>query len=98
MLVFCLGLHCTRGAQAQRRQCEACTSMSPSSSCVECLRRARGKAAVFSRGLLFLDNCDFSGSMGRALVLAEGEKIPVIRNAILGNNNCERKHLVEEYE
>ena len=53
---------------------------------------------MFSRGLLFLDNCDFSGSMGRALVLAEGEKIPVIRNAILGNNNCERKHLVEEYE
>lgn len=53
---------------------------------------------MFSRGILFLDNCDFSGSRGAELVRADGEQTPVIRNSILGDKNCERKHLVETYK
>ena len=46
------------------------------------------KAIVFSRGTLFLDGCDFSRCSAGSLVYSEGET-PVIRNAILGDVNCE---------
>lgn len=47
------------------------------------------KAVVFSEGRLYLDECDFSGSSAAVLVYAGQEKFTVIRNAVLGELNCE---------
>lgn len=54
-----------------------------------CFLSARDKkAVVFSRGALSLDDCDFSGSSASVLVYSEGDT-PMIRNAVLGDENCE---------
>lgn len=44
---------------------------------------------VFSEGVLFLDDCDFTASPASVLVYSEGDDTPVIRNIVLGNDNCE---------
>lgn len=49
------------------------------------------KVIVFSEGELHLDECDFSGSSAEALVFAGQEENTVIRNAVLGEKNCERR-------
>lgn len=46
------------------------------------------QAVVYSEGILYLDDCDFSGSLAPVLVRSEGPT-PIIRNAVLGDNNCE---------
>lgn len=43
---------------------------------------------VFSEGVLFLDNCDFSGSSSSVLVYSEPNSTAMIRNAVLGDKNC----------
>eukprot|EP00752_Nemacystus_decipiens_P007772 g6941.t1 len=45
-----------------------------------------GLAAVYSKGTLFLDDCDFCDATGELLVKSDGQT-PVIRNAILGDRN-----------
>lgn len=54
----------------------------------------RVQAAVTSKGALFLDDCDFSRSTAPELVYSEPGSTVVIRNAVLGDNNCE-PHRVE---
>lgn len=51
------------------------------------------QAVVFSEGILFLDNCDFSGSTAPQLVYTEPDSTVVIRNTVLGGNNCESRHV-----
>lgn len=46
------------------------------------------QAVVYSRGKLYLDGCDFSESSASVLVDGE-EDLTVVRNAILGSDNCE---------
>lgn len=48
------------------------------------------QGVIFSEGNLFLDNCDFSGRPSSVLVQAEENSTVVIRNAVLGDQNCER--------
>ena len=43
---------------------------------------------MYSKGTLFLDDCDFRGATVSMLVESDG-KIPVIRNAVLGDKNRE---------
>lgn len=50
----------------------------------------RCQAIVFSEGDLYLDNCDFSGSSSSVLVYSEENCTAVIRNSVLGDNNCEQ--------
>lgn len=45
------------------------------------------QAVVYSEGILYLDDCDFSGSAAAQLV--EGGETTVVRNAVLGDDNCE---------
>lgn len=48
------------------------------------------KAAVVSKGTLFMDGCDFSECRATLLVDVDGQApTPVIRNAVLGYSNCE---------
>ena len=49
----------------------------------------QSKVVVFDEGRLYLDECDFSGSSSAVLVYAELEDATVIRNAVLGELNCE---------
>ena len=44
---------------------------------------------MFSEGKLFLDDCDFSGSTAGQLVYAKQHSTVMIRNTVLGDNNCE---------
>lgn len=46
---------------------------------------------MFSEGGLFLDDCDFSKSTASQLVYAELGSTVVIRNTVLGDNNCESR-------
>ncbi|CBJ26637.1 adhesin-like protein [Ectocarpus siliculosus] len=46
-----------------------------------------GEAVVFSEGILYLDDCDFSGSAASVLVYSERNSTTVVRNAVLGDNN-----------
>lgn len=48
------------------------------------------QAVVFSEGTLYLDECNFSGSTASVLVYSEGDSTTVVRNAVLGDNNCEQ--------
>lgn len=49
------------------------------------------QAVINNEGELYLDNCDFSGSIASVLILSDGkDAVVVIRNAVLGNDNCER--------
>ena len=52
------------------------------------------QGVVFSEGELFLDDCDFTGSNSPILVFSAPNSTVVIRNAALGDNNCE-PHWVE---
>lgn len=47
---------------------------------------------MFSEGVLFLDDCDFSESS--APILVEGSEHTVIRNTVLGNLNCETQEKI----
>lgn len=48
------------------------------------------QAVIFSEGDVFLDSCDFSGSSAAILLYAEGSSATsTVRNAVLGDNNCE---------
>lgn len=47
------------------------------------------QTVVYSEGTLYLDDCDFSGSSAPVLVFAEREYSTVVRNAVLGDKNCE---------
>lgn len=47
------------------------------------------QAVVFSEGELFLDDCDFSGSSASVLVFMGEDSTAMIRNAVLGDKNCE---------
>ena len=49
------------------------------------------QGVVFSEGELFLDDCDFTGSNSSVLVVSTPNSKAVIRNAVLGDNNCERQ-------
>ena len=49
----------------------------------------RFQAVIFSEGELYLDDCDFSGSTSSTLVYSEPGSTAVMRNAVLGENNCE---------
>ena len=49
----------------------------------------RFQAVVYSEGKIFLDDCDFSGSTSSVLVHSEPGSIAEIRNAVLGDKNCE---------
>lgn len=44
---------------------------------------------VYSEGILYLDDCDFTESTASTLVFSGNETTTVVRNAILGDNNCE---------
>lgn len=44
---------------------------------------------VFNEGELFLDDCDFSGSTASVLVTSGDGSNTTIRNAVLGDKNCE---------
>lgn len=44
---------------------------------------------VYSEGILFLDDCDFSGSSASVLVYSANNDNTVVRNTVLGDNNCE---------
>lgn len=52
--------------------------------------RLHPQTVIYSEGTLFLDDCDFSESSASALVFSGDEDNTVIRNAVLGNKNCER--------
>lgn len=47
------------------------------------------QALIYSDGEAYLDDCDFSGSSAPVLVYSHNESAIVIRNAVLGDNNCE---------
>lgn len=47
------------------------------------------QSVIFSEGALYLDDCDFSRSSARVLVYSGDESNTLIRNAILGDENCE---------
>ena len=49
------------------------------------------QGVVFSEGELFLDDCDFTGSNSSVLVFSAPNSEAVIRNAVLGDKNCERQ-------
>lgn len=50
------------------------------------------KVVVFSEGGLYMDRCDFNGNSAAVLVSVGREKPTVIRNAVLGEINCENKY------
>lgn len=50
------------------------------------------QAVVYSEGILYLDDCDFSGSAAAQLV--EGGETTVVRNAVLGDKNCKQQAVV----
>lgn len=52
------------------------------------------QAVVFSDGVLFLDDCDFSESNAATLVSSGNNATTVIRNAVLGNENCESSDVI----
>ena len=54
-----------------------------------CLLPLRRKTVVYSEGTLYLDDCDFRESSAYALVYSESNSTTVVRNAILGDKNCE---------
>lgn len=50
---------------------------------------AHKQTVIFSEGTLYLDGCDFSGSSTSVLVSSDENATTIIRNAVLGDLNCE---------
>lgn len=51
--------------------------------------RVAAQAVIFSEGILYLDNCDFSESNASVLVFSANHERATVRNTILGDKNCE---------
>lgn len=49
----------------------------------------RWQAIIFNEGKLVLDGCDFSKNSASVLVFTDDTRRTIVRNAILGDLNCE---------
>lgn len=56
------------------------------------------QAVVFNEGELVLDDCDFSESEASVLVYTDSAARTTVRNAVLGNKNCELHHGKRDHE